>query len=163
MIGNDGSKQVMSWLFETPAGQTKPHLELLSEKGFSAAQVVKIIGNNGSKQVMSWLFETPTGQTNHHLELLIDKGFSIDQVVKMIGNDGAKQVMSWLFEMAQGQSKNNLELLIEIKPLPTIVSLVSRKGVNKKLRPLGIKNILQVFRTHLPANAAIQHIHKGSS
>ena len=64
--------------------------------------------------------------------------------------------------MAQGQIKNNLELLIEHQSLPTIVSLVSRKGVNKKLRQLGIQHILQVFRTHLPANAAIQHIHKGT-
>ena len=81
----------------------------------------------------------------------------------MLGNDGAKQVMSWLFEMAQGQSKNNLELLIKHLPLSIVVSLVSRKGVNKKLRQLGIKNILQVFRTHLQANAAIQYIHKGTS
>ena len=59
----------MSWLFEKPADQTKLHLEVLTEKGFSVDQAAKMIGNDGAKQVMSWLFEKQTGQTKPHLEV----------------------------------------------------------------------------------------------
>ena len=42
---------------------------MLTDKGFSEDQVVKMIGNDGAKQVMSWLFEKTIGQTKPYLEV----------------------------------------------------------------------------------------------
>ena len=55
MIGNNGARQVMEWLF-TKDGEKTNLDHLLEEKKFEKDDIVKMIGNGGAKQAMEWLF-----------------------------------------------------------------------------------------------------------